>query len=55
MKTTAFLFSTIICGFVIYLAELPNKQGLPQSKIAERYKVTQPTIILINTNKTWSK
>lgn len=26
MKTTAFLFSTIICGFVIYLAELPSNQ-----------------------------
>ena len=26
MKTTAFLFSFLICGFVIYLAELPNKQ-----------------------------
>ena len=31
------------------------KQGLPQWKIAEIYKVVQPTISLINTNKTWSK
>ena len=31
------------------------KQGLPQAKIAELYKVVQPTISLINTNKTWSK